>query len=242
MSTISRILSGKDGVGKSTVTALVGEQLALMGKKVLLIEFENGLRCLDLFVGAMATKVYDLDDVLNGRCEFSDAIAVSSISENLSVIFATSARRQLDTDQFSTLVLALSDSYDHIIIDTDCSDESIDCLSGIAMNSIVISTSDPSGTRDARYVCDRLYSRNVPGVKVLFNRVRKDYIADKITPNLDYAMDTVGVPLAGVVPELSDIVRCTSRGIAPKSNSMTQKIFKSIASRLDGESVPLTVI
>ena len=123
MSTISRILSGKDGVGKSTVTALVGEQLALMGKKVLLIEFENGLRCLDLFVGAMATKVYDLDDVLNGRCEFSDAIAVSSISENLSVIFATSARRQLDTDQFSTLVLALSDSYDHIIIDTDCSDE-----------------------------------------------------------------------------------------------------------------------
>ena len=64
MSTISRILSGKDGVGKSTVTALVGEQLALMGKKVLLIEFENGLRCLDLFVGAMATKVYDLDDVL----------------------------------------------------------------------------------------------------------------------------------------------------------------------------------
>ena len=162
--------------------------------------------------------------------------------ENLSVIFATSARRQLDTDQFSTLVLALSDSYDHIIIDTDCSDESIDCLSGIAMNSIVISTSDPSGTRDARYVCDRLYSRNVPGVKVLFNRVRKDYIADKITPNLDYAMDTVGVPLAGVVPELPDIVRCTSRGIAPKSNSMTQKIFKSIASRLDGESVPLTVI
>ncbi|MBP0970212.1 MAG: AAA family ATPase [Oscillospiraceae bacterium] len=242
MSTITRILSGKDGVGKSTVTALVGEQLALMGRKVLLIEFENGLRCLDLYVGATATKVYDLDDLLNGRCGIDDAVAVSALSGNLSVIFATNSRRHIDPEQFSTLVLALSDSYDHIIIDTDCSEESIDCLSGFAMNSIVISTSDPSGTRDAKFVCDRLFSQNVPGVKVLFNRVRKEYIADKIVPDLDYSMDMIGVPLIGVVPELADIVRCTAKGSLPKNKTLTQKIFKSIALRLEGESVPLTVI
>ena len=67
MSIITRVLSGKDGVGKSTVTALIGEQLALSGKKVLLIEFENGLRSLDMFVGATQTKIYDLDDILKGR-------------------------------------------------------------------------------------------------------------------------------------------------------------------------------
>lgn len=242
MSTISRILSGKDGVGKSTVAALVGEQLALMGKRVLLIEFENGLRCLDLYIGATATKVYDLDDVLNGRCELEDAIAASSLNDSLHVIFASSSRRVIVSEQFSTLVLALTDNYDHIIVDTDCSDDSIDCLSGIAMNSIVVSTADPSGTRDAKYVCDRLYSQNVPGLKVIFNRVRKDYISSGITPNLDAALDMIGVPLIGVVPELADVARCTSHGSLPKNNSLTQKIFKSIAMRLEGENSPLTVI
>ena len=242
MSTISRVLSGKDGTGKSTVTALIGEQLAELGRKVLLIEFENGFRCLDLFVGATATKVYDIDDVLNGRCEPDDAIAASSLNSNLNVIFASGTRREITSEQFPTLVLALADNYDHIIVDTDCSDGSIASLSGAAMNSIVVATPDPTGTRDAKYICDKLYSQNIPGLKVIFNRVRKDYISAGITPNLDAAMDIVGVPLLGVVPELPDIAMCTSHGILPKNNSLTQKIFRSIALRLEGEKAPLTVI
>ena len=93
MSTITCILSGKDGVGKSTVAALIGEQLALLGRSVLLVEFEEGLRCLDQYVGANQSKVFDLDDVLNGRCELDDAIAVSSLSDKLSVIFAANGKK-----------------------------------------------------------------------------------------------------------------------------------------------------
>lgn len=242
MSTITRVLSGKDGVGKSTVTALIGEQLALSGRKVLLIEFENGLRTLDMFVGATQTKIYDLDDILNGRCEISDAVANSSLSRSLDVIFAANTRNDLPKDQFETMVLSLMDSYDHIIVDTDCSEDSIDCLSNITMNNIVVATPDVPGIRDARYVCDRILSNGGVGVKVLFNRVRKDYIKDNITPNLDAAMDLIGVPLFGVIPEHGDIMNCTSRGILPKSKTLTRKIFKALASRLEGENVPLTVI
>lgn len=242
MSTISCILSGKDGVGKSTVTALIGEQLALAGRKVLLIEFEDGLRCLDMYAGATQSKAFDLDDVLNGRCEIRDALATSSLSDNLSVIFAANLKKEIDTEQFSTLVLALNDRFDHIIIDTDCSLSTSASLPGIAMNNIVVSTADSCGTRDARFVCDRLYSQNYAGIKVLFNRVRRDYIADGITPNLDTAMDIVGMPLLGVVPENPDIIKCTTKGALPRKGSLTEKIFKAIAMRIEGESVPLTVI
>ena len=242
MSTITCILSGKDGVGKSTAAALIGEQLALLGRSVLLVEFEEGLRCLDHYVGATQNKVFDLDDVLNGRCELNDAIAVSSLSDNLSVIFAANGKKPIDTEQFSTLVLAVSDRFDHVIIDTDCSTETLDSLSAFSMNNIVVSTADIIGTRDAKYVCDRLYDMDITGVKVLFNRVRRDYIADGITPNLDTAMDNVGVPLIGVVTENPDVIKCTTRGILPAKNSLTYKIFNAIAMRLEGESVPLVVI
>ena len=242
MSTITCILSGKDGVGKSTVAALVGEQLALLGRSVLLVEFEEGLRCLDQYVGANQSKVFDLDDVLNGRCELDDAIAVSSLSDKLSVIFAANGKKRIDTEQFSTLVLAVSDRFDHVIIDTDCSVETLDSISSFSMNNIVVSTADNIGTRDAKFVCDRLYDMSITGVKVLFNRVRRDYIADGITPNLDTAMDNVGVPLIGVMTENPDVIRCTSRGILPKKNSQTYKVFNAIALRLEGESVPLVVI
>lgn len=242
MSTITCILSGKDGVGKSTVAALTGEQLALLGRKVLLVEFEEGLRCLDQYVGATQSKVFDLDDVLNGRCELDDAIAASSLSDNLSVIFAANGKKAIDTEQFSTLVLAVSENFDHVIIDTDCSTETLDCLSSFSMNNIVVSTADNIGTRDAKFVCDRLFDMGITGIKVLFNRVRRDYIADGITPNLDTAMDNVGVPLIGVVTENRDVIRCTSRGILPEKNSLTYKIFNAIAMRLEGENVPLVVI
>ncbi|MBQ2086395.1 MAG: AAA family ATPase [Oscillospiraceae bacterium] len=242
MSTITRVLSGKDGVGKSTVTALIGEQLALSGRKVLLIEFENGLRTLDMYVGATQTKIYDLDDVLNGRCEIADAIANSSLSRNLDVIFAGNVRKDLPKDQFEDMVLALNENYDHIIIDTDCSEESLDCITGITMNNLVVATQDIPGIRDARYVCDRLLSAGCVGVKVIFNRVNSDYIAKKITPNLDTAMDLIGVPLFGVIPENGDILNITARGILPKSKTITKDIAKALASRLEGETVPLTVL
>ena len=129
-----------------------------------------------------------------------------------------------------------------MIIDTDCSLETLDSISSFSMNNIVVSTADNIGTRDARFVCDRLYDMNVNGVKVLFNRVRRDYIADDITPNLDTAMDNVGVPLIGVVTENPDVIRCTSRGILPAKKSQTYKVFNAIALRLEGESVPLVVI
>jgi len=242
MSTISRFISGKDGVGKSTVTALVGEQLALMGRKVLIIEFEDGLKCLDVFVGATQSKVFDLNDVLNGKCEINDAIASSTLSDNLDVIYSSYDKKQIDTEQFSTLVLALSENYDHILIDSDCSDSAVDSLSGIAMNSIVVSTADLMGCRDTKYLCDRLYGQSVPSVRVLFNRVRRDYIADGLTNNLDEAMDMIGTPIIGAVPEKADILRCTCRGLLPDKNSITFKIFRAIAMRIDGETVPLVII
>ena len=82
------ICSGKGGTGKSTVSVLLGAQLAARGSKVLLIELDSGLRSVDIIAGVYGKTVYDIEDVLCGRCEGSKAVVESPLYPGLSVISA----------------------------------------------------------------------------------------------------------------------------------------------------------
>ena len=85
---VTMIASGKGGTGKSTVSVLLGSRLAARGKKVLLIELDSGLRSVDIIAGVYGKTVYDIEDVLSGRCEGSKAVVESPIYPGLSVISA----------------------------------------------------------------------------------------------------------------------------------------------------------
>lgn len=241
MGCITMIASGKDGVGKSTVCALLGEAFAAMGKKVLLIELENGMRCLETFVGAGGSTIFDLADVIGGRCSVENAIAKSRVNENLSVLYTASRREDIANEQFPALVLSLAEDFDHIIIDTDCSDSTLDAIGRIAMNSIVLTTADPMGLRDAKYVADRLFSRSAANIRLLINRVDAALIKSGVLPNLDYCIDAVSAQLIGVVPQDTAIALATAKGSALPAKSLAATVFTSIASRLDGVHVPLAV-
>lgn len=235
------IASGKDGVGKSTVTALAGEALAAMGRSVLLLELENGLRCLDTFVDAGGVTIFDLADVMSGQCEPQSAIVKSRLSDRLSVLYAAFHRTDSESELFPGLILSLAEQYDHILVDTDCSDQTLDAVSRIAMHNVVVATPDPMGLRDARYVCERLYARSAPGVRLLLNRVDAQLIYRGMVPHLDYCIDVVGAQLVGVIPQLPEIAFCTAEGRLPQEGSLAATISHNIASRLDGVHVPLAV-
>ena len=239
MGKIIMISSGKDGVGKSTVSALLAEAYCEKDKSVLIIEFENGLRSQNIFVNS-SESLFDLDDLIYGRCSLDEAVSSSTLSNNLKVIFGGSSRSNIDPSLFEPLLLSLADNYDVVIIDSDSSDDIISTVSSYAMYNIIVTTSDRSGIKDAKYVSDLLYKNNAPNIRLLINRVVPQYIKHGAAENLDNCIDTVGAQLIGVVPECFDITYATNKGKKLNKNSLSHNIFNNIADRLDGLNIPLS--
>ena len=239
MGKIIMISSGKDGVGKSSVSALLAEAYCEKGKTVLIIEFENGLRSQNIYVN-LSDSLFDLNDVIYGRCELSEAVSVSPLYPELHVLFAGHSRTPMDSSLFGPLLLSQAESYDVVIIDTDCSDETISTVSLYAMYNIIIATNDRSGIDDAKYVSDLLYERSAPNIRLIMNRIVPGYVRHGATENLDYCIDTIGAQLIGVIPEHIDVSYSTNNGKKLNKRSLIHQIFSNIADRLDGTNTPLS--
>ena len=115
---VTMIASGKGGTGKSTVSVLLGSRLAARGKKVLLIELDSGLRSVDIIAGVYGKTVYDIEDVLSGRCEGGKAVVESPIYPGLSVISAPYEGGAVRGDALEVLTKRMTDYFDEIILDT----------------------------------------------------------------------------------------------------------------------------
>ncbi|MEG2597112.1 MAG: AAA family ATPase, partial [Oscillospiraceae bacterium] len=119
MANVISIASGKGGVGKSTLCVGLGMAYALLGKSVLIIEFDVGLRGVDIMMGISDRIVYDLGDLLEGRCHISKAIIESPWNSNLNVIVAPiSMESAIDMQDVKILVEGLRPHFDTIILDT----------------------------------------------------------------------------------------------------------------------------
>lgn len=242
MGIITMVSSGKDGVGKSTICVFLADALAAMGKKVLVMELDSGLRSLDIIAGVYGSTVYDILDVLNGRCTPDQAIIKApSPRGNVHILSAPYRSESLQGSQFVTLVTALGDEFDHILIDTASLGGTTLAASAVAMNALLIATPDPISVRDARIMCDRLDDLSVPNIRLILNRLVPARIHAGILPNLDYCIDNIGLQLIGLIPESTDIAVAASRGTPLDRRSMPAEIFDRIAGRMYGNEAPLLV-
>ena len=112
------ICSGKGGTGKSTVSVLLGAGLARLGRKVLLVELDSGLRSVDIIAGVYGRTVYDIEDVLCGRCEPAKAIVPSPLYAGLSVISAPYEGGEVAAVPLGRLLQAVRPYFDFILLDT----------------------------------------------------------------------------------------------------------------------------
>ncbi|MBC8571348.1 nucleotide-binding protein [Zongyangia hominis] len=243
MAEILLVTSGKGGVGKSTVSLLTGAALAQRGKKVLLIEMDAGLGGLDIMLGVEDQTVFDLADVLKGRCEPIKAIMECPYQRGLSLLGAPrDTSCNLERKSLTFLCKGLTHYYDYIFIDAPAG---LSCGftvgAEICNRALVVVTPDPVAVRDGRVMSDLLDRSGITRQRLVINKVGKKFLGQKLFADLDEVIDAAGVQLIGVIPEDRELTACIGKGQPIDEAGRTGKVFAALAGRLMGEEIPLIV-
>ncbi|MBQ3053244.1 MAG: AAA family ATPase [Clostridia bacterium] len=237
MGKVLAVTSGKGGVGKSTFSIGMGFAFASMGKKVLLVDMDEGLRCLDLLLKIDKTAVFDLSDILNGG-EIENAVYPTPLWENLFLIPAPLKAGMIDAFEFAKFADSAKESYDIVIFDFPAGID-FTLYASLPKESLFITVAvpDPISIRDAAAVSQQLYSMNLNSRLVINRFVYKQSRKYKVK-NIDEIIDKSSLRLLGLVPE-SDEMRLFSLSHKLKKRGKAALAYKRIARRIDGENILL---
>lgn len=239
------ICSGKGGTGKSTVAVLLGAQLAACGKKILLIELDAGLRSVDIIAGVYGKTVYDIEDILCGRCEGEKAIVPSPLYPGLSVISAPYEGGEVRTAPLTRLVNTMRAYFDFILFDTAAGmGAPFAAAARLCQRAYLVLTPDPVALRDGRIVADKLINTGhaAANVRLIVNRVGPASFGPKAPVfDLDECIDTVGVQLIAVLPDSAELRQAGAAGTALPPGCQAAAAGSALAKRTLGQRVPLTI-
>src|SRR6478735_9243885 len=254
MAKVLVVTSGKGGVGKTTTTAALGAALAHNGEKVVVIDFDVGLRNLDLVMGAERRVVFDLINVVQGDAKLNQALIRDKRLENLSLLPASQTRDKdaLTEEGVAKVLNELREKFDWIICDSPAG---IERGATLAMRhadvAVVVTNPEVSSVRDSDRIIGLLDSKTLKAERG--ERMEKHLLLTRYDAaraergdmlKVDDVLEILSIPLLGIVPESMDVLRASNVGspVTLADNRSAPAIaYHEAARRLAGEVLPVSI-
>jgi len=254
MAKVLVVTSGKGGVGKTTSTAALGAALARGGENVVVIDFDVGLRNLDLIMGAERRVVFDLINVVNGDAKLSQALIRDKRLDTLSLLPASQTRDKdaLSTEGVDRVIGELKEKFDWIICDSPAG---IERGALLAMRNadvaVVVTNPDVSSVRDSDRIIGMLDSKTLRAERG--ERMEKHLLITRYDParaarnemlKTEDILEILSIPLLGIIPESEEVLRASNIGAPVTLNNPAAapaRAYFDAARRLKGETVEVVV-
>ena len=242
MSEVIVVTSGKGGVGKTTTTANLGTGLAAVGKKVVLIDTDIGLRNLDVVMGLENRIVYNLVDVVEGKCRIKQALIRDKRYPGLYLMPSAQTRDKsaVNPSQMVRMVDTLREQFDDIILDCPAGIEQgfQNAIAG-ADRALVITTPEVSSIRDADRIIGLLEANEIEKIDLVINKLKIAMVKRGDMMSVADVSDILAIPLIGIVPDDENVVIAANQGEPLVGNAtLAGRAYKNLCFRVLGQEVP----
>jgi septum site-determining protein MinD len=254
MAKVIVVTSGKGGVGKTTSTAALGAALAQTGQSVVVVDFDVGLRNLDLVMGAERRVVYDLINVVQGTIKLSQALIRDKRVETLYLLPASQTRDKdaLTEDGVARVIGELREKFDWVLCDSPAG---IERGATLAMRhadaAIIVTNPEVSSVRDSDRIIGLLDSKTEKAEKgeridkhLLIARYDAGRAARGEMLNIEDVLEILSIPLIGIIPESEDVLRASNLGspvTISSAQSAAARAYQAAAQRLCGEEIEMSI-
>ncbi len=254
MAKVIVVTSGKGGVGKTTSTAALGAALAQLGQSVVVVDFDVGLRNLDLVMGAERRVVFDLINVVQGDAKLAQALIRDKRLENLSLLPASQTRDKdaLTAEGVARVVAELREKFDWVLCDSPAG---IETGATLAMRhadaAVVVTNPEVSSVRDSDRIIGLLDAKTLRAEKgermekhLLLTRYDAARAARGEMLKTEDVLEILSIPLLGIIPESEEVLRSSNVGTPVTLGSPASaaaRAYMDAAKRLAGETVAMTV-
>ena len=254
MSKVIVVTSGKGGVGKTTSTASLGAALAHGGQRVCVVDFDVGLRNLDLVMGAERRVVFDFINVAQGDAKLAQALIRDKRIDTLHLLAASQTRDKdaLTTEGVERVIGELRNMFDYVLCDSPAGIERGALLAmRFADQAIVVANPEVSSVRDSDRIIGLLDSKTLRAERG--EQMDKQLLLTRFDPvrsnsgemlSIDDVLEILSIPLLGVIPESKEILRASNIGAPVTMNASISRAglaYLEAARRLGGETVPVAV-
>ena len=250
MAQVIVVTSGKGGVGKTTTSAAFATGLAQRGKKTVVIDFDVGLRNLDLIMGVERRVVFDIVNVIQGEAKLNQALIRDKRVDTLSILPASQTRDKdaLTREGVQTIIDELSEDFDYILCDSPAGIEKGALLAlYFADQALIVTNPEVSSVRDSDRILGVLQSKSKRAEEKR-DKVKEHLLVTRYDPlraergemlKLEDVREILAIPLLGVVPESESVLRASNTGtpVIMDGESTAGQAYKDAVGRFLGETI-----